>query len=126
MAVRERGNSYQADLTIKGKDIGGSFVTKDQAIAWEAEVWAAVLAGREPLAPIVPGNSGNIQEARAEKEKSVKGGLTFREAVRKCQNRYWNGEECERKTRQDSLLLYLKKWRNSSVLMHQSILSQRA
>ena len=100
-------------------------MTKDQAIAWEAEVRAAVLAGREPLAPIVPGNSGNIQEARAEKEKSVKGGLTFREAVRNVRTDIGMEKNAVKNTPRQSPL-YLKKWRNSSVLMHQSILSQRA
>ena len=92
MAIRERGNSYQADLTIKGKRYRGTFVTRDQAITWEAEVRAAVLAGREP-----PSTTRREQQPMmgAEREGvAMKGGLTLREAARKCQNRYWTGEEC--------------------------------
>lgn len=46
MAIRQRGASWQADVTVSGKRVRQDFTTKEAAERWEAEARAAVLNGR--------------------------------------------------------------------------------
>lgn len=83
MAVRPRAGGYQADLTRKGQRYRGQFTTEQEALQWEADVNAALVAGR-PL-PAAP-----TGETRSSGEATTLGKMRDRTV-----DKYWRGSKAE-------------------------------
>lgn len=81
MAVRPRGNGWQADVSHKGQRYRADLPSREAAELWEAEAKVALLAGR-PLPKAGNSTSGGENPA---------GGWTVSEGVDRTEKRFWKG-----------------------------------
>lgn len=80
MAVRARGEGFQADFTLAGQRYRAQFPSHQEALQWEADARAAIIGGRPlPTAPTGP----------------VGGPMTLKELAQKTVDRYWRGTKNE-------------------------------
>ncbi len=101
MSVRQRGNSYQADLTVKGTRYRGTFTAEAVAKEWETATKAALAAGKTPPDPATfsvlhldPGAAGTVQEQQGHSKATGEGTLPLCEAASRCIARYWTAPQC--------------------------------
>lgn len=81
MTVRARGGGYQADFTFKGARYRAQFASQQEALSWEADTMAALIAGRPlPKAP-TGANAGAT--------------MTVGELAKKTIGKYWTGTKNE-------------------------------
>lgn len=86
MAVKQRGTSWQADITIPGhKRMRETFLSKPEAEAWIAQVRAAAASGK-PLPRPELSDTGN---PKSDSEK--RGGARFSSFAAKTHAKYWQG-----------------------------------
>ena len=79
MAVRPRGDGFQADFTHKGQRYRAQFATYQEALQWEADTNAALIAGR-PLPKAPTGAAGTMDVGELAKRTILK---------------YWKGSKNE-------------------------------
>lgn len=89
MAVVARGSKWQVNRTVRGVRAPRlTFDTKQEAEAWEAEVVAAIMAGRE-----IP-----VPEGRRAKTKKPYAEGTLGQVARAAWEQYWKGTPSEKHT----------------------------
>ncbi|WP_142850666.1 tyrosine-type recombinase/integrase [Telmatospirillum sp. J64-1] len=90
MAVRQRGKSWQVDITLKGERYRLTFPSEKEARAWEMKASAASLAGE----PIPPAN-GTTGTATSSRPTSWSLGAACDRAF----HEFWRGSEHGKKVR---------------------------
>lgn len=81
MAVRQRGNSWVADIVTEEKRIRKTFSTKEDATLWEAQARQAIRYGRS-----VPHTEGSSNTH-----------YSLQQACDACYNMFWRGSKSEEK-----------------------------
>lgn len=85
MAIRPRGGSWQADITVGGQRVRETFSTEAAAKAWELDARAAVLRGQP-----IPRPNASTDGTGAATAQSRKGG-TLGAALRAAYETFWRG-----------------------------------
>lgn len=83
MTVRPRSGGYQADFTFKDQRYRAQFPTEQQALSWEADTRAALIAGR-PLPSAPTGAMGEVP-----------GAMSLEKLMEKTIERKWKGTKNE-------------------------------
>ena len=94
MAVRQRGASWQADITVKGVRHRETFDTEPQARAWVLRAQAAVLAGEAIPRPNAPGSETAAPAGPSRKRDES---ASFRSFAERTYNRFWKGTASDAK-----------------------------
>jgi len=93
MAIRKRGASWQADLTVQGKRVRETFNTEADAKAWELDVRAAVMRG----SPIPRPKRTGTGTARNAEQFQDDGSTTLGAVLRRTFEKFWRGGRSEGK-----------------------------
>jgi len=99
MAIRPRGNTWQVDLTVRGRRLPRyAFPTKQEAEKWEATAKAAALNGDPIPCPNGP-TSGNVDDGKRSRKGEAKAG-TLGDILSQTYARYWansrSAKTCEK------------------------------
>lgn len=90
MAIRKRGNRWQADVTVRGQRLPRfSFRTYEEAQAWEMEARAAALVGKPAPQP----SNGHTATSRGRRASTA---WTLRFALDEALSAVWKGSPSER------------------------------
>lgn len=93
MAVRPRGNSWQADVSRPGQPrLRHTFTTRDEAAAWELEAKAAILRGMEPPVPAAATVEGPL------KRRTSGGPETWAAAFDRTYDKFWKDSSWGKRT----------------------------
>ena len=94
MAVRQRGASWQADITVKGVRHRETFDSEPLARAWVLQAQAAVLAGDPIPRPNAPADGTSAGAGPSRKGEQA---ASFRAIADRTHKRFWAGTSSDRK-----------------------------
>lgn len=93
MAVRQRGGSWQADITVKGQRIRETFASEAEAKAWEHQARAAALRGDAIPRP----NGSGAATAPKSGQSRDDGSPTIGNILKRTFDTHWRGGRTEAK-----------------------------
>ncbi|WP_081434042.1 tyrosine-type recombinase/integrase [Azorhizobium caulinodans] len=93
MAVRPRGGSWQADITVKGQRYRETFDSEAEAKAWELNARAAAVKGEPIPRPIAPSKGTDAPRGQSRED----GALTLSAVMWKAYDKFWKGGRSDAK-----------------------------